>query len=46
LPANTLEESVPLIFSLDGRNARLHPLDTITTGVDFIVANFLVQSYS
>ena len=46
LPANALEEKVALVFSLDDKNARLHPRETLMTGPDFVVANFFVQSYS
>ncbi len=46
LPANALEDKVALVFSLDDKNARLHPQETIATGADFVVANFLVQSFS
>lgn len=46
LPPDALEEDMALTFSLDGSNARLHPRNTIATGVDFIVANFLVQSFN
>lgn len=46
LPANALEDKMALIFSVDGKNARLHPRETLAIGPDFVVANFFVQSYS
>jgi hypothetical protein len=46
LDANALEEKVALTFTLDDKNARLHPRESIATGPDFIVANFFVQSFS
>jgi hypothetical protein len=46
LDANALEEKVALTFSLDDKNARLHPRETIAKGSDFVVANFFVQSFS
>jgi hypothetical protein len=46
LPPNTLEEGMVLVFALDGKTVRLHPLRTIETGGDFVVASFLVQSFS
>ena len=46
LPADALEEDLALVFSLDDKSARLHPRNTIATGVDFVVANFLVQSFN
>jgi hypothetical protein len=46
LPTNVLEEQVALLFPLDDKNARLHPRETLAKGVDFVVANFFVQSYS
>lgn len=46
LAPNTLEENVALTFTLDDKNARLHPRETIARGSDFIVANFFVQSFS
>jgi hypothetical protein len=46
LPANVLEDNVALLFTLDGKNARLHPRETLVTGADFVVANFFVQSFS
>jgi len=45
IPANTLEESVALVFVLDDKIARLSPQETIATGADFIIANFFVQSF-
>ncbi len=46
LPANVLEDNVALLFTLDGKNARLHPRETLVTGADFVVANFFVQLFS
>ena len=46
LPADALEDRVALVFDLDGKSARLHPQETIATSADFVVANFLVQSFS
>ena len=46
LPANALEEKVALVFSVDDKNARLHPVEILVTGPDFVIANFFVQSYS
>jgi hypothetical protein len=46
LPANALEDKVALLFSVDDKNARLHPREVVATGPDFVVANFFVQSYS
>ena len=46
LPADALEEDLARVFSLDDKNARLPPRNTIATGVDFVVANFLVQSFN
>lgn len=46
LPAGALEEGVALLFSVDGKNTRLHPRETIEKGNNFVVANFFVQSYS
>ena len=41
-----LEENVALIFQVDGKNARLHPRETLSSGPDYVIANFFVQSYS
>lgn len=46
LPANVFEDKVALTFSLDDKNARLHPRETLATGPDFVIANFFVQSFS
>lgn len=46
LPANALEDKMALLFTLDDKNARLHPRETLVTGPDFVVANFFVQSFS
>ena len=46
LSANALEDKMALLFSVDDKNARLHPRETLLTGPDFVVANFFVQSYS
>jgi hypothetical protein len=46
LPTNVLEEQVALLFPLDDKNARLHPRETLAKGIDFVVANFFVQSYN
>ena len=46
LPPGALEEGVALLFSVDGKNARLHPRETIEKGSNFVIANFFVQSYS
>ena len=46
LPANALEDKVALLFTVDDKNARLHPREVVATGPDFVVANFFVQSYS
>jgi hypothetical protein len=46
LPVNALEDQVALMFPLDDKNARLHPRETLAKGIDFVVANFFVQSYS
>lgn len=46
LPANALEDKVALVFKIDDKNARLHPREVLSTGPDFVVANFFVQSYS
>jgi hypothetical protein len=46
LPANALEERVAQVFALDDKNARLHPQEIIESGADFVVANFIVQSFS
>jgi len=46
LPANALEDKVALVFSVNDKNARLHPRETLVTGPDFVIANFFVQSYS
>jgi hypothetical protein len=46
LPANALEDQVALMFPLDDKNARLHPRETLAKGIDFVVANFFVQSYN
>jgi hypothetical protein len=45
LPADALEDNVALVFALDGKDVRVHPQETIATGVDFVVAGFLVQSF-
>jgi hypothetical protein len=45
LPANALEDKVALTFSLDDKNARLHPRETLLSGPDFVIANFFVQSF-
>lgn len=34
------------MFELDGKNARLHPRETLVTGPEFVIANFFVQSFS
>ncbi len=46
LPGNALEDGMALLFSIDDKNARLHPREILATGPDFVVANFFVQSYS
>ncbi|MCF8200072.1 MAG: hypothetical protein K9J42_15000, partial [Sulfuritalea sp.] len=46
LAPDALEAGVALMFSVDGKNARLHPRETIEKGNNFIIANFFVQSYS
>ena len=46
LPADALEEDLALVFLLDDKNARLHPREKLMTGADFVVANFLVQSFN
>jgi hypothetical protein len=46
VPVNALEDTVALVFTLDGKNARLHPREKIETGADFVIANFFVQSFS
>lgn len=46
LAPNALEEKVALLFTLDGLRARLHPRETLETGLDFLVVNFFVQSFS
>jgi hypothetical protein len=46
LPANAMEDQVALMFPLDDKNARLHPRETLAKGIDFVVANFFVQSYN
>lgn len=46
LPADALEEKVALLFTLDDKNARLHPRETIEKGGDYVIANFFVQSFS
>jgi len=46
LPADAVEDKVPLVFTLDEKNVRLHPQRTIMAGVDFVVAYFLVQSFN
>jgi len=46
LSETALEDKVALIFSIDGKNARLHPRETLARGSDFVIANFFVQSFS
>ena len=48
IPSITGDEAdkVALLFSVDDKNARLHPRETLVTGPDFVIANFFVQSYS
>lgn len=46
LPPNAVEEGVALLFSVDGKNARLHPRETLATDPDYVIVNFFVQSYS
>lgn len=46
LPANTFEENVALVFTLDDKTARLHPREAIARDIDFVIANFFVQSFS
>ena len=46
LPPNSVEENVPLLFSVDGKNARLHPRETLVNDPDYVIVNFFVQSYS
>ena len=46
LPEDAIEEDLALVFSLDNKTVRLHPQETLAKGSDFVVANFLVQSYS
>ncbi len=41
-----LEDNMALVFDLDGKRVRLHPQETLETGVDFVIASFLVQSLS
>ncbi len=46
LPTDALEAGVALLFSVDQKNARLHPRETLEKGDNFVIANFFVQSYS
>ncbi len=46
LPPNTVEENVALLFRDDGKNARLHPRETLMSDPDYVIVNFFVQSYS
>lgn len=46
LPPNAAEEGVAMLFAIDGKNARLHPRETLVTGPDYVIVNFFVQSYS
>lgn len=41
-----LEDKVALTFELNGKRARFHPREILETGVDFVIVNFFVQSYS
>lgn len=46
LPANAFEEDVALMFTLDDKTVRLHPREAIARDIDFVIANFFVQSFS
>ena len=46
LPPAALEDKVALQFSLDDKNARLHPREILESGPGYVVANFFVQSFS
>lgn len=46
LPRTAADEQVALTFSLDGRQARLFPTEVLETWNDFVIARFLVQSFS
>lgn len=46
LPRTAAGEQVALTFSLDGRQARLFPTEVLETWNDFVIARFLVQSFS
>jgi hypothetical protein len=46
LPAAAVEDKVALTFELDGKRTRLHPREILVTGVDFVIVNYLVQSYN
>jgi hypothetical protein len=46
LPAAAVEDKVALTFALDGKRTRLHPREILITGVDFVIVNYLVQSYN
>jgi len=46
LPANALEDKVALVFTLDDKNCRMHPRETLACGADYVIANFFVQSFS
>lgn len=45
LSPNAVEEGIALLFSVDGKNARLHPRETLVTDPDYVIVNFFVQSY-
>jgi hypothetical protein len=46
LPTAALEDKVALTFELDGKRARLHPREILVAGIDFVIANYFVQSHS
>jgi hypothetical protein len=46
LPTAALEDKVALTFELNGKRTRVHPREILVTGIDFVIANYFVQSHS
>lgn len=45
LPPNAVEDKVALTFAVEGKHARLHPVERLQTGADYLLVSFFVQSF-
>lgn len=45
IPPGGVEEKSPVIFDLDGKRARLHPVKRLHAGDDYLLVDFFVQSF-